>query len=130
MLSPSSATAVCRHSCNTSAAFVAGASGARGARAQEENEELGREAGEGRVAGLERQLALALGAAADMRRAYLELEDAAAQLDAEAEELQLQARTRVRTGLGWGWSRAAAGMPEAGCRAVGRAHAGASGAPA
>ncbi|KAK9843755.1 hypothetical protein WJX81_004983 [Elliptochloris bilobata] len=57
---------------------------------QEENEELGREAAEGRVAGLERQLALARGAVADMRRAYLELEDAAQQLDAEAEELQLQ----------------------------------------
>ena len=59
---------------------------------QEENEELGREAAEGRCAGLERQLALAHGAVADMRRAYLELEDTAAQLDAEAEELQLQAR--------------------------------------
>ncbi len=59
---------------------------------QEENEELGREAAEGRVAGLERQLALARGALGDMRRAYLELEDAAAQLDDEAEELQLQAR--------------------------------------
>ena len=55
---------------------------------QEENEEMGRELGEGKVHGLERQLALAKSFAEDMRRAHAELEDHCTTLDEEAEKLQ------------------------------------------
>ena len=54
---------------------------------------MGRDLGEGHVAALERQLALAKGALGDMRRAYLQLEDVTQHLDSEAEELQAQARS-------------------------------------
>lgn len=49
---------------------------------------MGRELGEGKVHGLERQLALAKSFAEDMRRAHAELEDHCTTLDEEAEKLQ------------------------------------------
>lgn len=55
---------------------------------QEENEEMGRDLGEGRVHALERQLALARSFAEDMRRAFQELEDHCDLLDEECERLQ------------------------------------------
>ena len=65
--------------------------------AQDENEEMGRELGEGRVHGLERQLALGRAALEEMRGRYLELEDHCHVLDAEAEDLHQQVCCRRRT---------------------------------
>ena len=62
---------------------------------QEENEEMGRELGEGKVHGLERQLALAKSFAEDMRRAHAELEDHCTTLDEEAEKLQDEVGNRM-----------------------------------
>ncbi len=57
---------------------------------------MGRDLAEGRVAALERQLALGRQALQDMRRAHGQLEDVAGHLDAEAEDLQAQARAHMR----------------------------------
>lgn len=57
---------------------------------QDENEEMGRELAEGKVHGLEQQVALAKGFVEDLRMRYLELEDHTHTLDAEAEDLTRQ----------------------------------------
>lgn len=57
---------------------------------QDENEEMGRELAEGKVHGLEQQVALAKGFVEDLRTRYLELEDHTHTLDAEAEDLARQ----------------------------------------
>ena len=75
---------------------------------QEENEEMGRELGEGKVHGLERQLARAKSFAEDMRRAHAELEDHCTTLDEEAEKLQDEVGSSLK-------AQAAGGQDEVCC---------------
>lgn len=81
---------------------------------QEENEEMGKDLAEGKVSGLERQLAVAREYAAQLRRQFLELEEHVGALDQEAEQqqgqilmLQRQAQERqiISPSRGMGGSR-------------------------